>query len=125
MTAAAKPGQRVGGGTPNCRVCEHVFKEGGATQAVAVATCAQVLTRVVGLVGVTALHSCVACCLQWRLRLDNLASNVVGLFLGSMVVAMRGTLMGLNLGISVGTLGIGARGCMECVICLLSLVWDM
>ncbi len=39
MTAAVQPGQRVGVGTPNCLVHERVFKEGGATQAAAVATC--------------------------------------------------------------------------------------
>jgi hypothetical protein len=42
---------------------ERIFEEGGATQAAAVATCAQSLMRVVELVGVTALHSPVACCL--------------------------------------------------------------
>jgi hypothetical protein len=41
------------------------------------------------------------------------------------MVAMRGTLIGLTVGMSVGTLGIGACGCMDCVICLLSLVWGM
>jgi hypothetical protein len=81
--------------------------------------------RVVGLVGVTALRSRVACRLRWHSRLDDLAPNVVGLLLGSMVVAMRGALMGLTVGISVGTLRIGACGCMEHVICLLSLVWGM
>jgi hypothetical protein len=40
MTAAVKSGQRVGGGTPDCRIGECVFEEGGATQAAAVATCA-------------------------------------------------------------------------------------
>jgi hypothetical protein len=78
MTAAAKPGQRVGGGTPKCCMRECVFKKGGATWAAAVATCACVLMRVVGLVGVMALRSCVARCLQWHLRLDDSAANVVG-----------------------------------------------
>jgi hypothetical protein len=95
-----------------------VFEEGGATWAAAVATCAQVLMHVVGLVGVMALHSCVACPLQWCLRLDDSAANVVGLLLGSVVVVTRSTMMGLTVGISVGTLGIGAWGCMEHVICL-------
>jgi hypothetical protein len=45
--------------------------------------------RVVGLVGVTALCSCVACRLQWRSRLDGSAANVVDLLLGLMVVEMR------------------------------------
>jgi hypothetical protein len=80
---------------PNCCVHERVFKEGGATQAAAVATCAQVLMCVVGLVGVMALCSCVACRLQWHSRLDNLAANVVGLLLGSMMVVTQGALMGL------------------------------
>ncbi len=122
MTAVAKPGQRVGGGMSNCHVRECVFKEGGASWAAAVATCAQVLLRVVGLVGVTALHSRVACCLCWRSRLDDSAANVVGLLLGSMLVVTRGSPMGLPVGISVGTLGNGACGCMERMICLLSLV---
>ena len=81
--------------------------------------------RLVGLFGVTALRSCVACRLRWRLRLDDSAANVVGLLLSSMVVATRGMLMGLTVGVSVGTLGIGAYGCIELVICLLSLVWGM
>ncbi len=34
---------------PECCMQERVFEEGGATQAAAVATCAQVLMRVVGL----------------------------------------------------------------------------
>ncbi len=76
-----KPGQRVGGCTPGCRVHERVFKEGGATWAAAVATLAWVLMCRVGLVGVAALQSCVACCLQWCLRLDKLAGKVVGLML--------------------------------------------
>ncbi len=63
MTAAAKPGQGVGGNMPDCCVRVHVFKDKGVTWAAAVATCTQVLIRVVGLVGVTVLHSHVACCL--------------------------------------------------------------
>jgi hypothetical protein len=125
MTAAVKPGQGVGGGMPNCPIRKRVFKEGGATCAAAVATCAQVLMRVVGLVGLMALHSCVARCLCWRLWLDDLAANVVGLLLGLMVVVTRGTLIGLTVGISVSNLGIGACGCMELMICLFSLVWGM
>jgi hypothetical protein len=80
---------------------------------------------VVGLVGVTALCSCDACCLRWRLRLDNSAAYVVGLLLDLVVVAMRGALIGLTVRISMGTLKIGACGCMECKNCLLSLVWGM
>ncbi len=110
---------------PECCMHEPVFKEGGATRAAAVATCAQVLMHVVGLVGVMALHSCDAHCLHWRLHLDDSTANVVGLLLNSVMVAMRGTLIGSTLGISVSTLGISACGCMECLICLLSLVWGM
>jgi hypothetical protein len=43
---------------PNFCVLERVFEEGGATWAATVATCTQVLMHVVGLVGVTALRSC-------------------------------------------------------------------
>ncbi len=35
---------------------------------------------------------------------------------------MSGTLMGLPVGLSVGTLGIGNCGCMKRIICLLSLI---
>ncbi len=80
---------------------------------------------VVLLVGVMVLRIHVACRLQCRLRLDDLAANVVGLLLGSMAVATRGTLMGVTVGISVGTIGNGACGCMEHVGHLLSLVWGM
>jgi hypothetical protein len=38
MTAAAKPGQCDGGGTPDCCAYKHVFEEGGGTHAAAVAT---------------------------------------------------------------------------------------
>jgi hypothetical protein len=61
MTVAGKPDQLVGGGMPDCCVCKPVLEEGGVTQAAVVATCAQVLMRVVGMVGVVALRSCVAC----------------------------------------------------------------
>jgi hypothetical protein len=87
---------------------EHMFEEGGVTRAAAVATCAQVLMRVVGLDGVTALHSCDAHRLCWHLHLDDSAANVLGSLLDSVMVAMRGALIGLTLGMSVGTLGIGA-----------------
>jgi hypothetical protein len=62
MTAAAKPGQHYGGGTPDCPVCEPVFGEGGATWAAAVATSGQVLMREVGLFGAKALQSRAAPC---------------------------------------------------------------
>ncbi len=104
---------------------ERVFEEGGATWAAAVATCAQVLMHVVGLAGGTALRSRDAHCLCWLSCLDDSATTVVGLLLDSVMVAMQDALIGLTVAISVGTLGIGACGCMECVICLLSLVWGM
>jgi hypothetical protein len=75
---------------------ERVFEEGGATMAAAIAICAQVLMRVVGLVEVMALHSHDACCLRWRLHLDNSAANGVGLLLDLVMVAMRGALIGLT-----------------------------
>jgi hypothetical protein len=69
----------------------------------------------VGLVGVTALQSHAACCLQRRSRLEKLADKVVGLMpsvqavlpVDSIVVATRGALMGLLLGLLVGALGTG------------------
>jgi hypothetical protein len=104
---------------------ERVFEEGGAACAAAVATCAQVLMLAIGLVGGTALCSCDACCLRWHLHFDNSAINVVGLWQDSVMVAMQGALIGLTVGIMVGTLRIGACGCMDCVIPLLSLVGGM
>ncbi len=71
----------------DCCVHERVFKEGGATRAAAVATCARVLMRVVGLIVVTALHSHEARCLRWRLRLDDSAANMEGLLLDPVMVA--------------------------------------
>jgi hypothetical protein len=106
-------------------MCERVFEEGGATRAAAVATCARVLMRVVGLVGRMALRSCDAHCLHWRLQLDDSATDVVGLWLDLVMVALRGVLISLTVGISVGTLGIGACSCMDPLICLLLLVWGM
>ncbi len=102
-----------------------MFEEGGATQAAAVATCAQVCMRMVGLVGVMALRIHVGCRLGWHSCLDESAGNVVDLLLDLIVVATMGALMGLPVGFLVGTLRIGACGCMEHVICLLSLVWGM
>jgi hypothetical protein len=90
MTAAAWPGQRVAGGTPECCMRERVFKEGGAACAAAVAICAQVLMRVVGLVGRTALRGHNAHCLHWCSRLDDSAINVVSLRLGLVMVATGG-----------------------------------
>jgi hypothetical protein len=85
----------------------------------------------VGLVGVAALQSCAAHHLQRRLCLDKLVGKVVGLMssmrsgfpVGLLVVATRGALMGLSVGLLVGTLGTSDCGCMEPVIHLLSLIW--
>ncbi len=99
---------------------ERMFKEGGAACAAAVAACAQVLMHVVGMVGGTALHGRDARCLHWHLRLDASAINVVGLQLDLVMVATWGALIGLTVGIAVGTLGIDACHCMERVIHLLS-----
>ncbi len=81
--------------------------------------------RVVGLGGVMALRSRAAHHLRWHLHLDNSAANVVGLLLDLVIVATRGALIGLTVGMSVGTLRTGACSCMERVICLLSLLWGM
>jgi hypothetical protein len=81
--------------------------------------------RVVGLVGRMALRSRDACCLCWHLRLDASATNVVGLQLDLVMVALWGALLGFPVGISVGTLVNGACSCIDCVIHLLSLVWDV
>ncbi len=72
---------------PNCCVREHVFEEGGATWAAAVATCAQVLMRVVGLIVLMALRSREAHCLRWRSCLENSADNVEDLLLDPVMVA--------------------------------------
>ncbi len=80
---------------------------------------------VIRLGGVTALRSRDARHLRWRSRLDDSAVNVVELLLDLVMVVRRGALFSLTVGISVGALGIGACGCMERVIHLLSLVWGM
>ncbi len=81
--------------------------------------------HVVGLIVVTALRSHEARCLRWCLRLDDYVANVEGLLLDLVMVAMGGALIGLNVGMSLGTLRIGACICMEHVIHLLSSVWGM
>jgi hypothetical protein len=83
MTAAAWPGNAL----VVARLSVACVKEGGAAHAAAVATCARVLMRVVGLVGGMALRSCDACRLHWRSRLDNFAINVVGSRLDLVMVA--------------------------------------
>ena len=57
MTAAVKPGRHEGGGTLDCRTCDLVLMEGGATRAAAVATWALVRARGDVLFGVAALRS--------------------------------------------------------------------
>ena len=81
--------------------------------------------HVVGLIVVTALRSRETHCLRWHLHLDNSTANVEGLLLDLVMVAMQGALIGLTVGMSLGTLGIGACICMERVNCLLSLIWGM
>jgi hypothetical protein len=81
--------------------------------------------HVVELIVMTALRSCEARCLHWHLHLDDSAANVEVLLLDPMMVATQGALIGLTVGIFVGTLRIGACICMERVICLLLLVWGM
>jgi hypothetical protein len=102
---------------PECCMRERMFEDGGAACAAAVATCAQVLMHVVGLVGGTALRGCNACCLGWRSCLDDSAINVVSLRLDLVMVATQGALIGLTVGIMVGTLRIGACSCLDYVIC--------
>jgi hypothetical protein len=87
--------------------------------------------RRVGLVGAMALQSRLACHNQKHLYLDKLAGKVVGLMLGLqaglplelLVVLMRGTLVGLQVVLLVGTLGTGGRGFMKHMTLLLSLLW--
>jgi hypothetical protein len=72
---------------PDCCMRKHVFEERGATWAAAVATCAQVLMRVVGLIVVMVLHCRKARCLCWHSHLDDSAANVKGLLLDPVMVA--------------------------------------
>jgi hypothetical protein len=81
--------------------------------------------HVVGLVGGTALRGRDARHLCWHSHLDDSAINVVSLRLDLVMVATRGALIGVTVGIMVGTIGISACGCMDHVICLLSLVGGM
>jgi hypothetical protein len=87
MTAAAKPGQREVGGTLDCRACDLVLMEGGATQAAAIATWALVCTRGDVLVGVAALQS--RATLRFRMC-SRLADSVIVL-VGVMLLSTLGT----------------------------------
>jgi hypothetical protein len=75
---------------------ERVFKDGGATWAAAVATCAQVLMHVVGLVGGTTLRSRDAHCLHWRLHLVDSATDEAGLQLDLVMALLWGALIDNN-----------------------------
>jgi len=103
MTAAAKPGRRVGGGTLDCRTRDLVLMEGGVTRAAAVATWALVHAQGDVLFGVAALRSRTTRHFQMRSRL----AESVGMFVG---------VTGLC------TLGTDGCGSMEHVILLLSIV---
>ncbi len=81
MTAAAKPGQREGGGALDCRACDLELMEGGATQAAAVATWALVCTRGDVLVGVAVLRSRAAHRFLMHSRLAELVGMLVGVTL--------------------------------------------
>ena len=96
LTAAANPVLLVGGGMLDCRVLALVLMAGGAFLAVAVATCALVLTRVVVPSGVIA--RCMATTRRFLLR-SRLAASVV-------VACRRDVGLG-TLGSAAGTLGSG------------------
>ena len=87
MTAAAKPGHREGGGTLDCRTCDLVLMEGGATRAAAVATWALVCARGDVLFGVAALRSLTTCHFRMRSRL----AESVGVFVGVTGLCTLGT----------------------------------
>ena len=103
MTAAAKPGQREGGGALDCRARDLVLMEGGATRAAAVATWALVRARGDVLFGVAALRSLTT----RRFRMRSRLADSVGMFVGV-----------------TGLCTLGTDGCaiMERVILLLSLL---
>ncbi len=87
MTAAEKPGRREGGGTLDCRTCDLVLMEGGATRAASIATWALVCARRDVLVGVAALRSRTTCRIRMRSRL----ADLVGMFVGSTILCTLGT----------------------------------
>ncbi len=104
MTAAVKPGRNEGGGALDCRTCDLVLMEGGATRAAAVVTWALVRAQVDVLVGVAALRSCAARRFLMRSCLAELAGMMVGVTL-------------------LCTLGTDGCKSMERVILLLLSVW--
>ncbi len=103
MTAAAKPGQREGGGTLDCCTHDLVLMEGGATRAAAVATWSLIRTQGDVLVGVAALRSRTTRRFRMHSRLADSFIVLVGVML-------------------LSTLGTDGCASMERVIRLLSLV---
>ncbi len=87
MTAAAKPGQREGGGALDCCACDLVLMEGGATWAAAVATWALVCTRGYVLVGVAVLRSRAA----RRFLMRSCLAESVGMLVGITLLSTLGT----------------------------------
>ncbi len=104
MTAVAKPGLREGGGALDCRACDLVLMEGGATWAAAIATWALVCTQGDVLVGVAVLRS----------------RAVRRFLMRSCLAESVGMLVGITL---LSTLGTDGCTSMERVILLLSSVW--
>ena len=104
MTAAAKPGQREGGGALDCCALDQVLMEGAVTCVAAVATWTLVRMQGDVLVGKVALRSRVA--RRFRMH-SHLAASVV-------------LLVGVTL---LSTLGNDGCASMEHVILLLSSVW--
>jgi hypothetical protein len=104
MTAAAKPGQREGGGALDCCARDLVLMEGGATQAAAIATWALVCMQGDVLVGVAALRSHAA----RRFLMHSCLAESVGMLVGVTLLS---------------TLGTDGCASMERVILLLSSVW--
>ncbi len=104
MTAAVKPGLREGSGALDCRACDLVLMEGGATWATAVATWTLVRTQGDVLVGVAVLRSRAARRFLMRSCLAELVGMLVGITL-------------------LSTLRTDGRTSMERVILFLSSVW--
>ena len=104
MTAASKPGLREGGGALDCRACDLVLMEGGATWAAAIATWALVCMQGDVLVGVAALRSRAA----RRFLMRSCVAEVVGMLVGVTLLS---------------TLRTDGRTSMERVILFLSSVW--
>ncbi len=103
MTAAAKSGQREGGGALDCRARDLVLMEGGAARTAAVATWALVHTQRDVLVGVAVLRSRAA----RRFLMHSCLAELVGMLVGVTLLS---------------TLGTDGHASMERVILLLSSV---